>query len=182
MKVITPTLTCIPKQICMQWYSCQVLPVCSWATSWNCCRQTFVEQDWKTWEIRGRQQPHAAGQACFSAAPHARGAPALGRRQVPAELPAPPALSQDLLRRTIHSRIPDPAHLTRHLSVCPPHTLAPTFLFSCWQETPYRVGDVLLWYICFWSAEWLLGSGILNFWGGRMLHSQQTLKSASWMQ
>lgn len=54
------------------------------------------------------------------------------------------------------------------------------FLFSCWQETPYLKGYALLWYICFWSTEWLLDSGILNFREGRMLLSQQTLKSVSW--
>lgn len=74
-----------------------------------------------------------------------------------------PALFQDITKKN-HPYTAGPQTLptTPNISVCLTHTRA-YFLFSCWQETPYLEGYALLWYICFWSTEWLLESGILNF-------------------
>lgn len=67
-----------------------------------------------------------------------------------------------LLRKTISTAGTQTLPTTPNISVCLTHTHT-YFLFSCWQETPYLEGYALLWYICFWSTEWLLESGILNF-------------------
>lgn len=48
----------LSKKICMQQNTCQMLLVCSWWASWNCCRHRFVKQDWKYWEMWRTRSTH----------------------------------------------------------------------------------------------------------------------------
>lgn len=204
MKVITPTLTCFPKKSACS----NTLAKCSLCALGEhpetAADTVLLNRTGNTEKCGGHRARtvsdaaknnfHAAGlirsshiAGCNSFPLHHTSCHEvygeMGWSQVPpgsSWLPLQPCFRISL-RKTISAAITQilPTAPCISLSVSLTHTRS-YFLFSCWQETPYLEGYALLWYICFWSTEWLLDSGILNFQGERILLSQQTLKSVSW--
>lgn len=178
MKVITPTLTRFPRKSACS----STLAKCSVCALGETGAETILWNSTGNTEQSGGHRAHAiskdnfhAGLSRSSCTVGSNGSPLChtscheehrdGMKSRPTEeLLAPsPALLQDFTQKNhLYTAGTQTLPTTPSISVCLTHTHT-YFLFSCWQETPYLEGYALLWYICFWSTEWLLESGILNF-------------------